>query len=109
MNCNVCGKEISKSSIAGEILCNNPKCFTTNFWNGKVEDRNDPRSVRVKGEHYFIAEEDVKEYFSGFYGAKFIIKFFDGRKIATTNLRCNGTIPLEYRELLPDNAEIIIY
>jgi hypothetical protein len=109
MNCKVCGKEITQSYVADEILCNNQECFNTNFWNQKVEMKNDPRVVRAKSEHYFIDKEEDDDYFRGFNGAKFIVKFFDGREITTTNLRCNGTIPTEYRELLPDNAEIILY
>jgi len=36
-----------------------------------------------------------------------VIKFRDGRSVTSTNLWCQGTIPLQYRDELPDNAEFV--
>jgi len=43
--------------------------------------------------------------FLGCAGRRFWIRFFDGRTITTNNLWCQGEIPEEFREELPDNAE----
>lgn len=106
MNCIICGKEIKKSSYTNAILCSS-ECFHINFWNEKVEGKDDPRVVRIKGEQYYIGDENSTSYFRGCGGAKFKIRFFDDREVTTTNLWYNGTIPDSHKELLPDNAEFV--
>lgn len=106
MNCVICGKEIEKSKFSNKVLCSS-ECFHIDYWNGKVEIKDDPRSVRVNGEQYYISDENSKSTFRGFGGAKFKIKFFDGREIVSTNLWYNGVIPEEFKNKLPDNAEFI--
>ena len=44
---------------------------------------------------------------SGYCGAKHMIKFKDGRVIATKNLWCQGEIPKQWKEKLKDNAEFV--
>jgi hypothetical protein len=83
--------------------------LTSEFWNQILQYKDDPDSVRCKGWHYTIFEDSDKTYDNGYGGMGYIIKFFDGREAETTNLRCNGEIPEEYKELLPDNANIIMY
>lgn len=106
MNCIICGKEIKKSSYTNAILCSS-ECFHINFWNEKVEGKDDPRVVRIKGEQYYIGDENSTSYCRGYGGAKFKIRFFDNREVTTTNLWYNGTIPDSHKELLPDNAEFV--
>jgi hypothetical protein len=106
MNCIICGKEIEKSSFTNAVLCSS-ECFHINFWNEKVEERDDPRIVRVDGKQYYIGNEDDSSHFRGFGGTRFVIQFFDGRKVISTNLWYNGEIPESHKELLPDNAEFI--
>ena len=106
MNCVICGKEIEKSSHMNADLCGS-ECFHINFWNENVEQKNDLKIVRVKGHQYHIGDEKDKSLFHGYGGAKWRIKFFDGREVITTNLWHNGEIPESYKELLPDNAEFI--
>lgn len=87
-------------------------------WDYFCEVKDDPRVVRVGGSHFFIGDEPSPEKlrdllrrpfgnFLGFSGAKWRIKFFDGREVVSHNLRHNGEIPQEYRAVLPDNAEFI--
>lgn len=66
----------------------------------------DQTIVRVGGKHYQIAPEK-QSGMRGFGGAKFLIRFFDGRSVETTNLWSQGTIPEHFRSRLPDNAEFL--
>lgn len=91
-----------------EALSNNKLCFTCNFWTEKVRKKYASTSVRINQIHYFIdVNEERKSHCKGFGGAKFVIKFFDGRIVTTTNLWCQGTVPDDFRNDLPDNAEFI--
>lgn len=83
-------------------------CFHCYFWLGYYIRRNDPKIARISGNHYMIEPENKGKYgFRGFGGHKFVIEFFDGRTITTTNLWHQGTIPEHFRERLPDNARFI--
>lgn len=109
MECIICGKEIEESIIYGVALCSD-ECFTTDFWNEKVEWKETRKDVivRVNGVHYTIDHDESGDpSWRGHGGAKFNIKFFDGREVTTTNLWCQGSIPEAFREKLPDNAEFI--
>jgi hypothetical protein len=77
------------------------------FWQSKVEIKDNPNVVRINGVHYFIGDEGSKSSFRGFDGEKFRIKFNDGREVETTNLWYNGSIPKNYLKELPDNAIFI--
>ena len=105
MKCVICNKEIEKSSFSHKIICSD-ECFYIDFWNDKVQGKNDINVVRIKGEQYYIGKENNDgNKFKGFGGHKSVIKFFDGREVVTTNLWHNGVIPEDFRERLPDNAE----
>jgi endogenous inhibitor of DNA gyrase (YacG/DUF329 family) len=106
LQCIICGKEIEKSSYSHKIICSS-ECFHIDFWNDNVEIKDDPKVVRVNGEQYYIGKENSHSLFRGFGGSKYIIKFFDGREVVSTNLWYNGKIPDSHKELLPDNAEFI--
>lgn len=105
MKCVVCGKEMEKSKYCGNICSD--ECFHNDYWGSKVKDKDKDNMVRIKGEHYYIGEEDSKSSFRGFSGMKYKIKFFDGREVISTNLWYNGEIPDNFKELLPDNAEFM--
>lgn len=105
MKCEICGKEIEKSSYAGAILCSS-ECFTKYYWKQRVDNKDSKTQVVVNGEMYQIGDEQDKGS-RGFFGHQFIIKFFDGRVVITTNLWYNGVIPEEFRKDLPDNAKFI--
>jgi len=81
---------------------------TREFWDEKEQMKDSPRIVRADGGHYYIGAKGKKQgTFRGFGGAKWRIEFTDGRIVETDNLWSNGTIPLAYRERLPDNAVLI--
>lgn len=40
-------------------------------------------------------------------GRRFTIRTFDGELIETNNLWCNGTVPSEFKDQLPDNATFV--
>lgn len=104
LNCIICNKEIEKSKYSNKILCSS-ECFTVNFWNHYVLRANDKDVARIGGLHYVICPGVTDSFgFKGFGGAKFVIRFNDGRKVTTRNLWHQGTIPDEFRDRLPDNA-----
>ena len=107
MKCIICGKEIQESSYSHKVICGD-ECFYIDFWNDKIEIKDDTQTARIDGKHYHIGNENSRSSFRGFGGSKNVIKFFDGREVITTNLWHNGTIPESHKELLPDNAEFII-
>lgn len=103
MKCEICGKEIEKSSYIGNVLCSS-ECFTKNYWLERVKRKDVPTQVVIGGQVFQIASEDSDRGVRGFGGRRFVIEFFDGRKVITTNLWINATIPEEFIEQLPDNA-----
>jgi hypothetical protein len=106
MNCIICGKEIEKSKYSNATLCSDV-CFEVNFWNGFIPIKGWSNIVRIDGEHYVIESDNPNSYFKGFGGRKFIIEFFDGRKITTHNLWHQGTIPESHKAILPNNAKFV--
>lgn len=77
------------------------------FWRERLEkDKELPEHTVciIDGTHYIIGPEDDDSYFRGFGGAKFQIEFFDGTKVITTNLWCQGEPPLKWKNKFPDNA-----
>jgi len=107
MICVICKKEVEKSKYSGKVLCSS-ECFTTNFWNEKVTIAERDDVARINGGHYTVCKENSNSHFKGFGGAKFIIKFNNGRIVTTRNLWYQGIIPKEFRKRLPDNAMFII-
>lgn len=80
-------------------------CFTCLFWTEKLALKDDPRVVRVDGTQYVIGDENAPRAFRGHGGARFDIRFHDGRHVVSTNLWCNGDIPEHFRAELPNNAD----
>lgn len=81
-------------------------CFDCDFWLEKVRwiTTRSKEVVRVKHVHYIIGTEADTGSFRGFGGARFDIKFNDGRLITSTNVWCQGDIPEKFWGQLPDNA-----
>lgn len=80
-------------------------CYTCDFWMARVPFAAHPNSVRINRNHYIIGnDEPHNRHARGFGGAKFTIKFHDGRIVETTNLWHQGKIPPRFLDLLPDNA-----
>lgn len=105
--CVICGKEETPSRWTSDLaarLVEHQNCFSCSFWLDHASRKDNPCSVRINGRHYFIGDEGYTGRFRGFRGRKFLINFIDGRKVTTTNLWPQGTIPDHFRNLLPDNA-----
>jgi len=98
--CDRCGKEFRKRLTENAYL--DGHCFDCSFWLKKVGK---PGQIIVNGVHYRINETTAP--FRGFGGRTFNIIFHNGRKIETNSLWCQGKIPIEFRELLPDNAVFV--
>lgn len=110
--CRICGNTDNLNRWAkgnmSTIMENEHVCHTCAFWLEKIA-LTDENTVVIDGNRYTIGKEDTKQYFKGFGGAGFNIEFFDGRKINTHNLWCQGEIPEIFRSYpeLKDNAKFV--
>lgn len=118
--CRVCGEIIMKGQphfvVEGGVVCSSD-CYTEMYWLEKVEWSLDCRTseqepvFRSKGLHYVIGAEDAEMTFRGYAGQRHFIYYmsgpFAGQLFTTTNLWCQGDVPNEYRNDLPDNAKIL--
>lgn len=82
-------------------------CFSCYHWlsNAQADSWEEPLAVIAGHSHFRIRPEDYR--FKGHGGHRFVIKFFDGRVITTTNLWSQGDIPEHFWELMPDNANFV--
>lgn len=88
------------------------RCFSCRVWSDVQRTASDPKAVVVDGERYWIEKEHPPDArfgmsLNGFGGAKFVIRFKDGREVTTRNLWRQGAIPPQFREAMPDNAEFV--
>lgn len=82
-------------------------CHSCMGWTDLLSMKDDPKTVRVGGRHYRI-EPDLprgRAHCAGFGGARWHIRFHDGREVISRNLWTQGAIPEHFRDRLPDNAE----
>ena len=104
LECEICGKQIEKSQYYDNVICSN-QCFGALYWLERIKNKDCKKQVVIDSVVYQIASEHDISNFRGYDGKKFVIEFFDGRKVFTSNLWHNGTLPKAFRELLPDNAK----
>lgn len=109
--CRRCGKTADGHWAEGcqKRLMADGSCFNCNFWIEKIEIRDRPNVVRVKGQHHiYKADLPAKQPWpAGNGGSEYRIRFLDGREVTTCNLWNQGDIPEWIRHELPDNAEFI--
>ena len=106
--CIHCGDLISTSyhePLKSELIKDNI-CHSCHFWLGHAKNAEKENIARIDGKHYMYLPE-TDEGFRGFGGRRFDIEFFDGRKVTTTNLWHQGTIPERFKKLMPDNAKFV--
>ena len=110
--CRICGNtdnldRWNKDGIS-KIMEKENVCCSCAFWLEKIA-LTDENTVIVNGKRYTIGKEDPNLYFKGFGGAEFNIEFFDGRKVVSHNLWCQGEIPERFRSYpeLQDNARFV--
>ena len=107
--CSICGKEEDPSHwINEDEMREHRMCFTCNFWREMLEkdSKRAPHTYcMIDGTHYVIEPDEPNAAFQGFGGAEFQIEFFDGTKVVTHNLWCQGEPEHPYwKEKFPDNA-----
>ena len=112
IKCSICG---NKDNFDRWVKCNQTKimekenvCFNCAFWLEKIA-LTDENTVVVNGVRYTIEDENSNSIFKGFGGREFNIEFFDGRKVTSHNMWCQGEIPERFRSYpeLQDNARFI--
>jgi hypothetical protein len=85
-------------------------CMSCLHWIGYVETRDNPTHLVVGGLHYVIEpdRDTTKGYGTlGHGGARFDIRFFDGREVTTKNLWAQGEVPAHFRDRLVDTAAFV--
>ena len=80
-------------------------CFSCDFWRRYEAMKDDPKVVRVEGQHDLIGEPFLG--FKGLGGTRFAIEFFDGRRVVSDCLWTRGIIPAHSRERMPDDARFL--
>ena len=114
ITCKICGKQEDISHFYDDYaaeLESHQMCHTCNHWRLQHEldqtDRGEHRYAIIGGTHY-ILEPHTDDYFKGFSGHKFRIRFHDGFETTCDNLWCQGDIPAgHWRDIMPDNAQFI--
>ena len=86
----------------GEELVRESYCFSCGFWSLYEAMKDDPKVVRIEGHHFLIGEPSCG--MKGSYGRRFVVEFFDGRRVETDCLWSQGRIPPRFRDRMPDNA-----
>ena len=106
MVCEICGKEFDRPIYGGDSEnCCSHACFVKKFWNDIEKEKEE--HIFINGICYAIVDEPIYG-FVGYGGRKFKIRMFkDGKIVETNNLWCQGDVPDEYRQRLPDTAEFV--
>ena len=108
MKCIICGNEEHPEHYSNQDEMETHKmCFHCNFWREMLEkdSKRAPYTwCMIDGTHYVIEPDDPGNYFQGFGGAEFHIKFNDGHEVITHNLWCQGEPEGSWKEKFPNNA-----
>ena len=112
IKCKICGNvdELDKwiECDIKKIMIKENVCFNCAYWLEKIM-QTDENTAIINGIRYTIEKENQIGRFRGFGGSEFNIEFFDGRKVTTHNLWCQGQIPekfLNYPEM-QNNARFV--
>lgn len=89
--------------------------ITSDFWDEKVRWKqagdvlpDGSKAIRYNHVHYvFEKESTAPAHTRGFDGRRFWAVMKDGTTITSNNVWHQGTIPEEYRKVLPDNAVLL--
>ena len=116
--CKECGKRI-KVDPSQLNLFEARLCFRCNFWMRYVtfDDSTNRVSLRHKGHHYVAEMDNAAGGPKGYGGALFVIEMLEfdghptigdnGRIMMCGNLWCQGKIPDNFRDRLPDNCRFL--
>jgi hypothetical protein len=112
VTCKECGKHEDGTWVPEHIakLRKRSLCFDCDYWQDYVEVAAHPidglRCVRTfDGIHRTIGDERARGS-RGHGGRKFVVVFIDGRRVESTNVWFQGSIPEHFRARLPPNATI---
>jgi len=84
------------------------KCHRCHFWEDMLQYKDEPSTAIIDGWHYSIGSDTTSnKMFKGHGGRKFVIEFDDGRKVTTTDLWAQGSIPEKLRHKFPNNAKFL--
>lgn len=101
--CPTCGTQDVKSDGLRERI-EGDQCSTCDFWEERAEAYSAGRAFVAHGRAYVLNPQNPH----GFGGRKVTVKFFHGEAVGPTpGLWDNGEVPHEWRELMPDNAEVV--
>ena len=81
------------------------ECFECSLWRERLPLVGNSDVAIIDGTFYTIGDENSKDFFRGFGGNKFVIKFKDGREVTTTNLWYGGHISDAWKSKFPNNAD----
>lgn len=78
-------------------------CGYCDSWVDLWRRRDSKDTVRINGEHYAIGDGETVSLGMG--GTSHTIRFDDGRLVTTKDLWHQGTIPAQFKNVMPDNAK----
>lgn len=77
-------------------------CFPCAFWLVKIDEG--PHRTVIDGVLFHVGDAPQGTRFAGYAGRRFDIEYFDGQRVTTYDLWCQGEIPERYRDRLPNTA-----
>lgn len=104
-NCQLCGKSADTEKYSTAKVASGELCFHCAYWQERADNIGSSRSVRINGTQYQLGADRDDDRWKGCAGQRFVIEFFDGRRITTNDLWVNGKIPARFD--IPDNARFI--
>lgn len=115
-NCKICGNTFDSSHFSSpvqKVMTDRCICFTCYHWlqqheldvNG--ENGHARNYAIIDRTHYVLCPHTDMNWPKGHGGHKFYIQFNDGRVEMCDNMWCQGDIPKEFDEMMPDNAKFI--
>lgn len=102
--CSLCGKLFEENSAKGyteNVMRDKLYCFICAHWEIIASYYDNP--LIIDGVRYSLGPGSS----GGMAGRKFEIEFFDGRKVTTNDLWCQGEIPESFRSRIPDTARFL--
>lgn len=113
LKCSHCGESYDMKHTTRE---DDGMCFTCSFWTTRYhghlahKDAEYPETISfiVDGAAYYAHYTREGERGMGFGGSKFIFERLDtGEQFMSRNVWHQGTVPDNFKDILPDNAKIV--
>lgn len=107
--CKDCGKADFSISFIGDtkkVMDREGVCFDCAYWRMQLEKQH---QVVIDGRIYSLGNvnKPPNSPHAGMAGRRFVIEFFDGRRVTTHDLWSGSEIPAHLRERIPDNARFL--